>query len=771
MKCFCSINGMALAICVMVASACLAEPSVLINGELDEWENGQPVGWNVLAGMAAAQDSRMLVSGSSSARLHPLREQEGPHPNAIIEQMVDLQPNSTYQLNFWAAKDTYGDVRAYVVAQDGSGIVLEYISGWANFMPWTPIDCTFRTNDATHYAVRLVQYGPPADDVWFDRVKLARVLDPGEATHANNNPSEAVTLFSQSLMIPFDPSGPDATALIVDQYSIQKAGNEYEPCLVALQTPRDLTGVNLRLSRDLVSAQGQVISRDDVVIRAEKSGVLPLATPRDVSAGQSTAWWVTVKPTPDLPAGVYQGTLEVVEGDKVIAQADLFVEQLDLSLPQPDASFFVWHSNYYFPPEFLTPELKKSYYQDMADHGMTTVTLYNTPTPDGEQVDFSRNHMLSQERYPEFYKWGFDQSIEAILDAGMCQQGQPLLLLTAAQEGPATDNKYNESMMRGVLDEWATRDHWPTPYFYISDEPSTQERIDKVKPVLERIRSWDFPVTTTTAGLDIPQLGDLYDLWIQAESEISWKNLESAREHGATLWTYNCTVPYTNAPFNRAFYGFWAYRTGLKGFGRWAYHDQRKSVVNDDGTIAGTSGPQLSMVFASSQGPVPTVAWEAAREGIDDYRLMMLFDQTLEQSEHALKNLQAQYQAILSTDDITTLEKLHKRKHTKRSPDDEPIVWQATSPVQRQGEKLFYDAKALERALEVAELAKVKVVESIPADAMAYRAAMPYATANVTLYPPIGPGDARTITETKRRTLISYVNRLQDAMNGAADHE
>lgn len=765
-------NGMSQRIAVMCVAALVfalglsgvahAATPLLINGELDQWQGGSPTGWTVLDGVTAGRDTSMRVSGVAAARLHPNRDQQAAHNNSIIEQIVTLEPNTTYRLSFWTAKDASGDVRAYVVAQDGSGIVLEYISGWANFFVWTPIECTFQTNNATSYAVRLVQYGYPNEPVWFDRAKLERVPEPGEKSSA---PESAVNLYSQSTLIPFDESAPDTSAIWTDQFSVQKAGNEYEACLVAMQAGRDLSQVDLRLTGDLISRNGTPLSAEHVEIRSYEAGVLPLTRPRDIAAGRCAAWWITVKPTPDLAPGLYAGTFELVSDGQVVGKANLVVDLLDITLPTQDASFFVWHSNYYFPPEYLTDELIKAYYKDMAEHGMTTVTIYNTAT-DGQNVDFTRNHMLLESDYPRFSQWGFDKTVQAILDAGLCQGGQPLLLLTSAQAGPAVGKEYGQAMLQNILAEWNSREGWPKPIFYVSDEPSTQERIDKVKPILEKIRSYPFAVTTTTAGLDIPQLGSLYDLWIMAESEIDWEHKEKAREHGAELWTYNCTVPFTNAPFNRAFYGFWAYRTGLKGFGRWAYHDDRKQIMDEAGVVHGAAtGARLSHVIASADGPVPTVGWEAAREGIDDYRLMMLYDELYEQASQKLTALEAQYVELLSEDDISLLTQIDNRQFTKQKEGEASLTWSADTDQQKQGAQTLRQALALKRELQIAKYARVKVFESIPAGAMGIRATVPFSSQSETLYPALGAGDQRTVTEVKRRILLGYFTRLRKAMN------
>ena len=748
-------------------TTCSGDQVVLVNGELDEWKDGKPVGWNVPDWTAATKDTEMRIGGVAAARLYPERDTTQLSPACMLEQTVKLKPNSTYRLTFWTAKDTTGDVRAYVVAKDGSGIVLEFISGWAHFFVWTEVECEFETNDAREYDLRLVQYGPPADAAWFDQVKLERIPRPTERAP---RPKGDMHLYSQSVMIPFDESKPDATAMMSDQFSVQKVGNEYEPCLVAMQAHRDLPKVDLRMSSDLTSSTGKKLSSDSIEIRSYEDAVLPRTRPRDASAGQCLAWWLTVKPTPGLSPGFYSGTLDILAGGKIIGTAKLVVNQLDLSLPQPDASFFVYHAEYYFDEKHLTPELKQAYYRDMVQHGMTTVTVYNSPNVDGEKLDFSHNYMVSDEKHPEFCKWGLDQTVAAILGSGMCQQGQPLLLLANKQAGAGIGTMFKESMLPRVLEEWESHKDWPPVFFYIHDEPSFQEAIDRAKEILEPMRRWGPSIKTATSGLDIPQLGALYDLWIQIDSEITRENINAARSHAADIWAYNCTVPFVNAPFNRAFYGFWAYRSGVEGFGRWAYHDAIGAVLDEEGKIHGAAGPRLSMVLSSDDGPVPTVAWEAAREGVDDYRLVMLFDQVFEEGSDTLENLEHEYQEALSQEDIATLTKIAKRRHTKKAEGEVPIEWQpsVTQAQAKRGAELFDKAWALRRTVEMAKSARIKVFESIPAEAMGCRAAVPYSLLQETLYPALGLGDQRTIAEVKRRIMIGYVLRMQKAIGASS---
>jgi hypothetical protein len=752
-----------LLVCFITAGLCYGQ---IINGELDQWADGKPVGWEVGQEVDASADMAMRISGTSAIRMAPRRTQTDLSTSSSISQPIKLKPNTAYKLTFWTAKDGAGDVRAYVAPRGGAP-VLEYISGWADFFVWTQITNTFQTTTETEYTLRLIQYGAPASAIWFDHVLLEPVADAAQAPKAN----KPVEVYSQSYMIPFDPDKLDDTATPAGRFVIQAARNEYEPVLVAIRAGEDLNSVDLRLEGDLKSESGQTLSHRQFTIRSCENGVLPLSHPRSVQKGKHLAWWLTLAPNAGLASGRYTGKFEIVSDQKVLGQAELIVDLLDLDLPRPKVSFFLWHYTGYFRPEHATPELKRAYYKDMAEHGMTTVTIYGTPDRDGEHIDFSKDYGYLKSGTPADVDWGYDRSVPAILDAGLALDGQPIILLIT-KEGIDGKPGYgfgdaSENIIRQILDEWFKR-KWPTPLLYVHDEPSTKERIEAVKPILERIKSWNLPVKTVTAGLDIPSLGHLYDTWIQIQFDINLETIIAAREQKADLWAYDCRVPYTNAPFDRALYGFWAYRSGVQGVGRWAYHDNVKTYIDDQGMLHGGVGPRLSHVIPSSSGPVPTVAWEATREGVDDYRYLMLFGQTLAQAKDRLQEMEIEYRQQLSEDDLKQLMELDKRKHTQQKKDEATIIWTASTPRQIQGERLFYAARQLEQAIEMAKLAHKKVVDSIPADAMAVAGAVPFIGMIETLYPPLGFDDPRTVAEIKRRSLTGYLQRMHEAIEAGS---
>ncbi|MCK5803582.1 MAG: LamG domain-containing protein [Lentisphaeria bacterium] len=737
--------------------------TIVANGGFEQWADGKPVAWETSHGHFAA-DTAMKVGGASSLRMATDRMQKATWLNTGLKQRVTLRPHTDYRLRFWAAKDGTGDVRASLRAlRDGKPVgqaTVSYTTAWTSFFVWTPIEVPFRTGSENAYELGIRQYGAPPAPVWIDQVAIELV---GEKV-ARPTPTDlkrGFQLFSQSIMLPFDERsmpGPDA---VIESVRILMAKGEYEPGLLAIHALRNLRDVDLRLSGDLMGPGRAKLSRDDVVIREYRQSLLPPSRPRFAGRDANLAWWVTVRTAADSPAGIYTGALQVVADDEVRAEIPLTVEVLNIALPQPDIAYAMYHAEAYFPDsKFLTETMRRAYYRDMREHGMNTVTVYNTPDVDGRRIDFGRNYKYPPDdpvRKPEF---GLDKVVPMILESGLCASGEPIMWLVS-KNGEYGFGGASETATRAMLEEWLKR-KWPTPLLYVHDEPSYRERIDAVKPVLERIKSWKLPVKTVTAGLDIEELGSLYDVWVQSDSTITYKIVQEAQAHGAELWTYNCNVAYSNAPFPRAFFGFCAYRNGVKGVAQWAYYDAKNWVMDADGTVHGSNN--LSRVCLSPTGPVPTVSWEATREGIDDYRYAMRFSRLLKQAEQEVEKLAAGAAKLLSDEDARKIEQREKQLERKFDPKVSQARWKAVDEKQAEGERMYLAARNLRRELRIARRAHQVVIMTIPFDAMAPKGALPFGHALATYYPVLGLGDPRTVAEQKRRILISHTLRLQQTL-------
>jgi len=754
---------------------------IVVNGGFEQWADGKPVGWELSEGHFAA-DAAMKVAGSQSLRMASDRMQKTRWLYTQTRQTVGLRPRTEYKLRFWAAKDGYGSVRASVRAlkegKPAGEAVVSYTTGWTSFFVWTPIEVSFRTGSSSAYELRLTQYGSPSAPVWLDQV----AIDAVEEAAPRPTPTDlerGFQLFSQSVMLPFDERSAPGADAVIEAVRIMMGKGEYEPGLVAIRALRNLRDVNLRLAGGLAGPGGAELSKGNVMIRQFQSSLLPPARPRFAEASINLAWWVTVRTAADSPAGLYSGALQVVAAGEARAEIPLNVEVLDIALPEPDIAYTMYHAEVYFPSGgYLTAAMRKAYYRDMREHGMNTVTIYNNPDVDGRRVDLDhdyqydplhfdveavrkRNLKITAEDNQARFDFGLKDVMPLVRESGLCSSGQPIMWLVT-KGGSYSFGGASEWATRAMLEEWLKR-KWPTPLLYVHDEPSTRERIDAVKPVLERIRSWRLPIKTVTAGLDIEELGSLYDVWVQ--HGVSYETVQEAKARSAQLWTYNCNVPYTNAPYPRAFFGFVAFRTGVRGVAQWAYYDAKNWYMDADGTVHGSNA--LSRICPSPAGPVPTVAWEATREGIDDYRYALSFSRLLEQAEQKAEELAAGAAKLLSNEDRQKIEQREKQLDRKLDPKAPEADWKAADRKQAEGETMYLAARTLQRELDAGSRAFNKVIKTIPFDAMAPSGALPFADSIATYYPVLGLGDPQTVAERKRRLLISYLLRLKRALDQA----
>jgi len=739
--------------------------NVVRNGDFEDWRDDRPAHWDTGAGVYAPETA-YCVNGRTALRMQTDRMQRTRWLHSTVRQDLTLRPNTAYRLTFRTAKDGTGDVRAGIrpLRDDKAAgdAVLTFTSGWGWFFHWSRVERAFRTGPETHYRLTFTQYGGPDRSVFIDAVDVRETGD-GAATATMDEAVRGFLAFTQSPMQPSDTdSAPAADACLAatDTLEAVTAAGEREPVFLGIHALRHLDGVTVEADAPLRTAAGEELGASAIDIRTVASPLLRRTVPRFIERSTNAAWWLTVD-AGDAAPGLYRGSVRVVVAGKRAAVVQLRVNVLPWTWPAATAAFFVYHAETYVPEEYLTPELVNAYYRDMVEHGMTTVTVYGTPDVDGTRVDFARNYKAPADKRPAMSALGYDLRVPALLQAGLCADAQPLILLIS-KVGEYGFGGQNERVTRALLAEWSTRG-WPTPLLYVHDEPSLPERIAAVKPVLETIKSWKLDVKTVTSGLDIEQLGHLYDVWIQADAKITHETVSRARELNAQVWTYNCNTPCSNAAFARVLCGFWAHRTGIGGVGQWAYYDRRNWFVDADGTVHGSGG--LSRVCVSADGPVPTLAWEGTREGTEDYRCALAYEQRLDRVRRRAKAYREAAEALLSPDDIKTIRAREAALGRKHKPDEPVPEWTADDDAQKQrGEKLLLDALALQLEVDVAAKVRSRVLRSIPFDAMAVRGSFGCGADKGAFTPPIDADDPVTAPERKRAVLTAGIARIDAAL-------
>jgi len=171
---------------------------------------------------------------------------------------------------------------------------------------------------------------------------------------------------------------------------------------------------------------------------------------------------------------------------------------------------------------------------------------------------------------------------------------------------------------------------WPEPLWYGPDEPSTPEqdadRAAGAKRSFEQLAALRPTVRIVTAlsGEAAAHFADDLDVWVVHKPNIDTSVRELAAKHGAEFWTYDCHHRGTNPTWNRYYPGLYTWAHGLKGNFLWCYAESY--------TWEGTRNAALVWVLPSRHGPVPSVGWEARREGVEDYRVLRHLERLCETS-------------------------------------------------------------------------------------------------------------------------------------------
>jgi len=189
---------------------------------------------------------------------------------------------------------------------------------------------------------------------------------------------------------------------------------------------------------------------------------------------------------------------------------------------------------------------------------------------------------------------------------------------------------YGPYVWKHVWDQWQRR-NWPELLFYLVDEPGPA-RYGRVEAAMAKVAQFrkQYPrikVRTTTGGATNPKVAHYYDVWIAGA--VNSDVLKRAKHLKKELWFYDSGVGPVDAHTSRHLFGLWAWKTGVTGLSFWAYYD---GVMEDrfgikrkwrDSRLDLTEYTHyLNFVYPASAGPIPTMGWEAVREGVDDYRYL-----------------------------------------------------------------------------------------------------------------------------------------------------
>ena len=352
--------------------------------------------------------------------------------------------------------------------------------------------------------------------------------------------------------------------------------------------------------------------------------------PFDLNADTTAAFWLTLTAEPDAKAGMYKATVRIKGNDRQALVLPLEIEVLPFRLQRPtDRHWTLYcdqHRWNHMSDQQIMAELR-----DFARHGITGLNSISLGSADLSEIqdgivrfdpaDYRRITTMAAEAGlpgPHVIRSWMAGAVRDVVAPGVdLEQG----------DWPQSVRDGVSAVARAAVE--ATRD-LPAWYFYGVDEPRGENTY-----AIQDYQAWhaggartyatviDMPfMEKAAAALTAPCFGVDFIL-----GEKGRQVRERFLGNGADV---SPVPPEGTRDHNRYGSGLLFWKSGAKGQAIWTYLRAHGDVFNDfDGSPQNRVEPKEQCTvyphllepddWSTYQGAIPTIAWEALREGADDY--------------------------------------------------------------------------------------------------------------------------------------------------------
>jgi hypothetical protein len=453
----------------------------------------------------------------------------------------------------------------------------------------------FVAGQATPFAEVQHDWLPPADDL--DQPTLVRLWGAANQ-YVNGTFVVRAVKDLPELTVSLDRvQGPDGTTITAAEIDVR----------VVHVRERKNTLFRAGRSRVLVSELLLRDDRSDLPPKGQQGGFGGTQCVTSVPAHESRQFWLTVHiPKGSLP-GTYRGNVTISSGDSS-QNIRVEVEVLPISLKPADGYYAIYHRSQAVDPErphYVSRERYLAELQDQKRHGLNAVTLYG---------GFST----------------LDLARQAGLMKAPCLMHWP---------GSGAASKVAEAKRLGFDDL----------YFYGVDEPNKPDQIERCRKEAERRQKAGLHMFTAINGAVAQRATrDFIDRPVYNIYVFGGRNNAEAmyvREKGFRPVSYWVSATAYPLPY-RALTGLYNRACGYLGSSPWSYQDYPDDRLYDP------DNPAHKVTYPDEFGnPIPTLAWEAHRAGIDDVRYLEALDRSIPAARKRLEqpNPPEELQSALNT--------------------------------------------------------------------------------------------------------------------------
>ena len=398
--------------------------------------------------------------------------------------------------------------------------------------------------------------------------------------------------------------------------------------------------------------------------RVEPSHLIPVDY-RDVTLAKESPirFWITAQVDEDASPGVKKGSAQITFDDDTTCEIPLTLEVMPFTLQKDPGitysayydtrAWFFHGGNWRGHPRRdvltkITMDETRAYLSDLRNHGMNALAApIAWAVKDGKPVAAAveRSNAL-YELYREYglatrSVWYRIDMAEVARAAGVDLRDDPNpKRIPEGIDDPQYVDFFRE-LVRAMEDE-RRKNNWPEIIYAPVDEPGSRDQQDFTKVLCGIIKEEGARTYCTMKWWLTKTFSDVVDIRCYGTSfypgnennETNWPEAgrqENTREE-QEFWVYPNVLTCgsgVSAAFGRFWYGFYGFKIGLQGYNPWHHANWPGNPFNDFDHFY--NGGRF--VLPGPEGPIPTLAYEGAREGIDDMRYIYTLKQAIESAD------------------------------------------------------------------------------------------------------------------------------------------
>ncbi len=580
--------------------------------------------------------------------------------NAKIDQTNDLG------LNYYAAR-----LAGLGEFGDGEWRTAKAPIAYTNWPMMKAVDGKFTfnivmANAGVNLPVDYISLGIISDSQYQDYLswekKIRNLVEVAyQETNTNDLGGKQYDWFSTPLEKPIYPNYIPRNEELEKPLTLYSGLDDYVDGTFAIYSKTDLTDVSIQ-ANDLNSSAGTLAASNIKVKRVvnnyklwsyvngykAKYGLMPDYVENfsalNISPNSTQQFLVMVTVPKGTKAGTYTGNITLKAGGGDIGSVPISLEVLPMVLDEA-ANINYLYSSPYDKPEYSVS--MDNVFTDIAGHDIEVLKMYNlfypTKSADGtltfNTTEFElhlQNSINKGVIKKHAFYWYAQISASDIMRAlGLSTADANLWTST---DDPAFKSNFSKlvNQLIGIGNRLGIE-----IYFSVNDEPGADPTKRFWSHVLYPLikdaggKTWttywdtcEQPVTFQ--GRDIPSLAPLIDYKVYARNYITDTNV--AKE-GFGYYTTGISHQ-RNPVYNRFMHGIFAYKTGAKVVGDYAYGDYVADPYNDFDARWNYKFPfsynDFVMSYPTKTGEMlPTLAWEGVHEGIIDARYIATLEKLI----------------------------------------------------------------------------------------------------------------------------------------------